>query len=320
MKTKICSYEVVLVQGHSATGESEVVYEGGPVWYPVLPMAWDNDVDSVLATVATAFLLLLPMQIRSKTLLYAAPEKRRIVLVWALLVFAGLICALINSAYVYLNAVPQVRFCPVDKEDILPLNSPGVDNKVEPWDGQDWHRWNRTVTKYFVDGTGPGPVATKCFYPCLGTSWPLRESSDINVVERSFGNITDTNVGIGVFFAAYLIIGAFTISSLTVAFLVSFPSIPTEWRPLDISSSIQGIRTVWYPGYCEGKNTTDTAVPPVQMHRWGGTWRTALRLWVIYNLIVAKYLAPVVTVGFLVSMEWLMWNADPGGESFRHVG
>ncbi|KAK3361594.1 hypothetical protein B0T24DRAFT_671264 [Lasiosphaeria ovina] len=317
------NYEVALVEGTSPSGqwvwEGGGGYEGGPVWFPVLPMAWDNDCDPVLAIVATAFLLFLPMQIWSKTLRHAAPAKQKIVLVWALLIFAGLIAALVNFAHVSLYAFPQVRFCPVGKEDVIPLTSPGVDDEVEQWDGVDWYRWNRTVTGYFVSGKGPGPAAAECFCPCFGTSWPLRESSDINVVEHSFGDVTETNIGIGIWFSAYVVVSAFTISSLTVALLANLPPVPAEWRLLDISSSIQSIRMVWYPRCRQGKGR-NIVVPPVEMHLWGKIWRTALRLWVVYNLFIARYLAPLVAVAFITSIEWIMWEADPGGESFQHVG
>ncbi|KAK4220733.1 hypothetical protein QBC38DRAFT_493584 [Podospora fimiseda] len=308
-------YEVVLVQGHSADGYWEPAYQDGPVWYPILPMAWDADVDAVLAIVATAFLLLLPMQIWSKTLRYAPTEKRRIVLVWALLVFAGLICALVNFAYVWLWAFPQLRFCPVDKEDVLPLTGPGLDDNVEPWDGSDEYRWNRTLTDYFVYGNRSGPVATECFYPCFGTSWPLRQKSDILVLEGDTGVVSDSSSSIGIWFlfTGYLVVGIFTISSLTVAFLVSFSFIPSSWRPLDIPASTRGILSLW--SNCPGNNARDT-----EMRMWDKLWRTAVRLWILGNVFVARYLAPIVTVGFIVSMEWIMWTADPGVESFRHVG
>ena len=49
-------------------------------------------------------------------------------------------------------------------------------------------------------------------------------------------------------------------------------------------------------------------------------WWTGLRVWIFYNLFMTKVLAPVVAIGFVVSIEWIMWKADPGGESFLHVG
>lgn len=129
--------ETVFVQGRSETGVEEPARSDGPVWMPVLPMAWDNDTDPVLAIVGTAFLLLLPMQIWSRTLRDAGTLRKRIVLAWALLLFAGLIAALVSVAYVYFYAFPQVRFCPMHEADALPLTSPGVPDGVEPWDGLD---------------------------------------------------------------------------------------------------------------------------------------------------------------------------------------
>ena len=72
MRTKlipsdIANWMVVLVSG--TAGPSGGVDGTGinPLWLPVIPMAWDNDGDPVLAIVGTAFLVLLPMQIWSNT-------------------------------------------------------------------------------------------------------------------------------------------------------------------------------------------------------------------------------------------------------------
>lgn len=299
------NHEVVLVQGTSITGQEEPARENGPVWMPVLPMAWENDADPVLAIVGAAFLLLLPMQIWSKTLKRAKAEHKRVVLAWALLLFAGLIAALVNAAYVTLVAFPQVRFCPMDRADRSPLSNPDVDEGIEAWDNKDWYRWNRTVTKHFVDGNTTGPLATVCYYPCFGTSWPLRDSSEIYVVEGWYGAASDADVGIGLLFGVYLAVGMFTASSLTVASLSNISCIRANWRPLDVKSSLHNIRDTW----CSGTLSV-----------LGKSWRISLRLWIFYNLIVARFLSPLILTGFVVTMEWYMWTADLGGESFKHVG
>ena len=187
----------------------------------------------------------------------------------------------------------------------MPLTSPGVDDGVEPWDNLDRYRWNRTVTNHFVHGSKSDPTTTDCFYPCFGTSWPLRSNSEIYVVDWSVGYLIETNVGLGALVTAYVLVSVFTASSLTIASLVDIPSIPKNWRPLDIPSSIENIRRTW---------------SATEMHLWDKMWRSCLRLWIPYNLVVARVLSPIVIATFIITIEWVIWNADPGGESFEHVG
>jgi hypothetical protein len=305
----VANYEVALVQGASPTGRITDDPVGddaaAPVWMPILPMAWDNDTDPALAIVATAFFLLLPMQVWSETLRRAGTRQKQIIFAWAFLLFAGLIAALIATAYVFFHAFPQVRFCPTDSAESLPLTSTGVSDNIPAWDGTDRYRWNRTVADYFVHKSGTGPTATECFYPCFGTSWPLRERAEIYVVESSFGQALENNLGHAVLLATYAVVAIFTAASVTVACLANMSSIPPDWRPLDIQAATVHIKTSW--------NTRDKSL-------WGRLWRFSLRVWVFCNLIVARILSPFVIVGFIGAIEWYMWTVDPGGESFVHVG
>lgn len=72
LRTKLVSQQlvredmVVLINGTSNTGYNDGS-DSSTLWLPVLPMAWDNDDDPVLAIVGTAFLALLPMQLWSTT-------------------------------------------------------------------------------------------------------------------------------------------------------------------------------------------------------------------------------------------------------------
>jgi hypothetical protein len=302
----INNYEVVLVQGQSASGRyGDYWTDHDPVWVPVLPMAADNDADPVLAIVGTAFLLLLPMQIWSRTLRTATTQRRRVVLAWALLLFAGLIAALINVAYSLGFIFPQLRFCPMDREDPLPLTSPGVDDGVQDWDYMDRYRWNRTVADHFVHGNRSGPVSTACFYPCFARSSPLRDRADIYVVEWGYGEIIDTSIGIGVVVAAYVMVSLFTACSLTVASLANIACIPRNWRTLNVKSSTENIRGTWF-------------APALSSS--GRAWRVSLRLWIFYNLVVARWLSFPIILAFVCHIEWLILTADPGAESFNLIG
>ncbi|KAH8904488.1 hypothetical protein BR93DRAFT_930520 [Coniochaeta sp. PMI_546] len=289
----LANYEVVRVEGTSPSGSAEDVYTNvaGSAWIPVLPMAWDNDDDPVVAITGCAFLLLLPMQIWSKSLEQAQLRRKGVVLAWAVLLFAGLIAGLVNEAYLSLYAFPQVRFCPMDREDALPFVNPGFEVGVPPWDYVDWYRWNRTIRDYFIDGTGPGPVGLSCFYPCFGTSWPLRDTSEIYAVQSGYGAIFDGDVGYGLLFVVYVLVGASSVSSLTVALLLHLPHIRDNWRPLGIRSSFDNLKAAW----------RSTFLSP-----WGRAWRAVLRLWIMWNLFVAKVLAPIIIIEFVVTFEWII--------------
>ena len=95
-------------------------------WLPVLPMAWDNDVDPILTVVGAAFLVLLPMQMWSQTLRETKPKS--ILVLWSFLLFIGMICASVAQAYVTFYSFPQLRFCPPNRHELLPLINNGAHN------------------------------------------------------------------------------------------------------------------------------------------------------------------------------------------------
>src|SRR3954453_14279399 len=80
---------------------------------PIWPMAWDEDCDSVLAIVGTAFLLMAPMVIWSGAFHQAIqkPRNQPIFAGWFLLLLIGLIGGIVNEAHVDLWTVNQFRFC-----------------------------------------------------------------------------------------------------------------------------------------------------------------------------------------------------------------
>jgi hypothetical protein len=96
------NWQAVLVAGTTKTGllETASTAWNSPVWLPVLPMSWDSDGDPVLNIVGSTFLLLLPMQIWSRTFEQAGLVQKRVVFTWGLLLLMGLISALVNEAYV----------------------------------------------------------------------------------------------------------------------------------------------------------------------------------------------------------------------------
>ena len=206
------SHMRVLVEGQSNSGYDDGV--DGALWLPVLPMVWDSDTDAALAITGTAFLALLPMQIWSKT--FRQSGAKPVLVLWSGLLLIGIICGLIDEAYVSFNYFLQLRFCPPGLNDTLPLTNSGSDNVGASWNGYDEYYWNTTAYDYFANSTGLQP--NSCLYPCFGTSWPLRDPTEILV-----DTIYDQNTELAyyyqfwwLFFAVYLVVGTSTLSSLTI--------------------------------------------------------------------------------------------------------
>jgi hypothetical protein len=80
------NYEVVIV-GNDMNGQLQL---------PVLPIAWDSDIDAILAIVGVAFLVVAPMQAFSRT--FKRAEGKAAFFLWSLLLLAGMICAFISEA------------------------------------------------------------------------------------------------------------------------------------------------------------------------------------------------------------------------------
>jgi hypothetical protein len=143
-------------------------------------MVYEADADALLTIAGFAFLCLLPIQVRSKTLRQAKPGNKNIVLAWSVLLFLGLVSAfMIDIYYTIWASFPQLRFCPPDQEDTLPIFSNGPPTGAESWDGKDWYRWNRTIRYHFIFRNSSALFPNNCIYPCSEFSWPLRDPTDI---------------------------------------------------------------------------------------------------------------------------------------------
>jgi hypothetical protein len=140
----IDNYEVVLVGGSTQNGSwvwpTEDTWLDTGLWLPLLPGAWDSDCDAVLAITGVAFLVLAPMQNWSVT--FKASRKKTILLLWGLLLLAGMIAALFNEAQITFYSFPQLRFCPLDLNDTLPLMNAAPNSIGGEWDGINRYRWN----------------------------------------------------------------------------------------------------------------------------------------------------------------------------------
>lgn len=305
MRTKLVpkyvleNYEVILVSGRSPTGSS-VYSTAEELWLPVLPMAWDSDGDAVLAVVGVAFLIIAPMLTWSKT--FKNSEGKAVLLLWSLLLLAGMICALVNEAYITIWTFPQLRFCPLHQSDNLPMTNGGAESVGGVWDRESWYHWNETVSKYFSNSTSK--LSTLCIYPCFETEWPLRDSTEItaHVGANAISTITAYNS----IFAVYVIVCSSGLSSLTIFLVNTFASasllriknfnyLKKQWEEVFRSRPIFGLNTARRAGMA--------------------LYVTWLQLVNIY----AKILSPIAPVLLVLYAEWIMWYDQPG-EDFRHVG
>ena len=326
----IADWMVVQVSGTSGpTGE----FDGTGIdslWLPVIPMAWDNDGDPVLAIVGTAFLVLLPMQIWSNT--FKQSRTKSVLYLWSGTLLMGTLCALINAAYVDLAAFTQLRFCPPGMNDTIPLTNGGIDNVGMDWaHANDPYYWNTTVYNYFRNATTRNPNI--CLYPCFSTSWPLRDPTEITVQDNSTGSVADSNLGWWLFVAIYIAVSSSALSLLTI-FAIEFarqPSTHFQSRArssqLKIFSTIKKqfagramrrVGTVWRDFFARG----DRALAKVKMTAPTMN-RLLVSVWNLYVLCIylyAKYVSPVTVLLFVIWIEWYIWTNDPPAENFRHIG
>lgn len=316
------NFEVVRVEGVSANGTAwywddnsgEWVYTiDNSLWLPVLPMAWDSDVDATLAIVGTAFLVLLPMQIWSTTL--REYRLKIIIWLWGALLLMGMISALISVQYVNFWYFPQLRFCPHGANDSLPMMNDGTQNVGGVWDGYDWYHWNRTIEQQFMSNKSTEVLSNICIYPCFDFDWPLRDNTDVLVVE-DINDFSSSNAFFVLLVVCYALVTSTGLSSLTIAILSGLPkrlkfgelrphSSQEALRPWLIRRQVQRIRETWGD------------------HRLSWTKRILQPVLFTYFLVIYIYtflISPLVVLFFVGFMEGTIWGTDYGGESFYHVG
>lgn len=310
-------YQVVLAEGEAPDGlygDMSMTQPNAPLWLPIIPMAWDNDCDPTLLITGVAFLLLLPMYNFSKTLKKVSPEKRAIIALWALLLFAGLIAALVNYAYVFYWSFPQLRFCPVDQADDLPLQNNGAPSVTRPWDHQDWYLWNRTVQDYFVFKNTSFRATTTCLYTCFDTSWPLRDPTDIQVVSSNVGGQFNSTSMLDFQFAVYVMVGYAAAGCMTLALMEKLSCIPARWRIFNLAKAWRALLSV----ADELRFATHTKFNCKRAFSKLG--EMILLSWIVTVIIYSSVLSFLALIAFVVYYEWEIADSDPGGESFRHIG
>ena len=328
----IADWMVVLVSGTAGPSGEFDGTGNHPLWLPVIPMAWDNDGDPVLAIVGTAFLVLLPMQIWSNT--FKRSNTKSVLYLWSATLLMGTLCALINAAYVDVAAFTQLRFCPPGLNDTIPLTNGGVDNVGRDWaQANDAYYWNATVYNYFRHNTTNYPNI--CLYPCFSTSWPLRDPTEITVQANSTGSVADSNLGWWLFVAVYIAVSSSALSLLTI-FAIEFsrqsPTQPRSGAQMSqlrfqsvinpavhlVERAIGTVGTAWRKYFA----SRDPALTRVRRTA-PSVNRPLVLVWNFYVACIylyAKYVSPVVVLLFVIWIEWYIWTNDPPAETFRHIG
>jgi hypothetical protein len=288
------NYEAVLIDGPSQTGRLEQASPDGPVWLPVLPMVYEPDADAVLAIVGFAFLCLLPMQVRSKTLRNVKPEQKTIVLVWRILLFVGIISALLVDIFVTIWFFPQLGFCPPDQADTLPMFSNGPPVGLKSWDRTDWYRWNRTVSDHFIFNNSSVVFPNDCIYPCSEFPWPIRDPTDIIIVHHSLSDNAPISAEfvVALYIAACVVVGLFAGATITV---LCIRRVSARFQDVGVRTVVKEFRKAWssrdYSGVC------------------------------ILTLVTFAQWPSIITCLFFIAVkEYSLWWGGLQEQTFRHIG
>lgn len=326
--------EKVQVQGNWTP-----TYEGSPLgythyagnsqlWLPLIPMVYDRDADPVLTIVGTAFLILLPMQIWSSTV-RSAREKGLLVL-WGLLLFMGLVCALINEDFVQFWYYNQLRFCPPDREDQLPFPNV-IDNDKKhaqhyqdfagPWKPGNFHRWHQVIGDVFVHkNRSMAEFPNACIYPCFEFNrWPVRDSQDIWAgPPRDWGNFNPTT-WLYLLIVAYILVILSCLSSMTVLVVMWWPRLD-HWKNVRPAGVFSRARSLWNT---DGASHSDEENPDARLK--DGLFRRVRRrvfvVWMVCVYFFAFVISPLAVTFFVVFFEWKLWEFDrEGRETMNHIG
>lgn len=114
----------------------------------------------ILAIVGTAFLVVLSMQIWSNT--FKKSDAKAVSFLWSGLAQSVLLSMRPFAGY-STSAIPQLRFCPPNLNDTLPLNSGSANDFDARQHAMDPYYWNRTLWATFQNSSGRNSNA--CLYP-----------------------------------------------------------------------------------------------------------------------------------------------------------
>lgn len=247
----------------------------------------DQDVDGVFAVVGAGYLAILPLAVSTSA--FRTSGARPILLLWSLLMLAGMICGTVNFyAFDQTSSGPfhQYRFCPPDVQDELPIV--GMPPQVLH------STWNESVWAFFNSSHRQGKLF--CFYPCLASDQFLRSQPDTEV--HLFPDPKDDPSSYTLWLVFENMLKG--IMPLTVIFgAIIFLFQVLGYLPDSNGSSLSG-----YSSLCENWKSPS--------RRWQDSMLLGLQL---YSLV----LVPLFFVLFIAFMEWSI-SLGPPSESPNHVG
>jgi hypothetical protein len=201
----------------------------------VKALATDLDTDAALAIVGTGFLIVIPMALWSAQFRHSGAVP--ILVLWIILMFVGMLCSMavlygVNGSGT--GPLLQHRFCTPGYNEAFPFSgdpAPLVNNN-----------WNETVWNYFANSTMNPP---SCIYPCLSTTYFLRQPGDLHVVK-----FVEIEAPSPLYWGMYILAAViWSCVPLTIIFSITIlvlrmrghrstsPSIPLHYRPLSLKLS-----------------------------------------------------------------------------------
>jgi hypothetical protein len=241
-------------------------------------MVWDSDVDAVLAIVGVSFLVIAPMQAWSST--FNKSEAKAILLLWSLLLFIGMVCALIADEYIWVVGFPQLRFCPLTSNDTLPITNSASGDPTILWDPYDIYQTNRTLAKYFANSTNG--LATSCIYSCFGYTSSLRDPTDIVAKPLELVTSSTSTMTWTFYVTVYFLVCSSGISSLAIFFMQRSKRIWT------ISKTYQNFQQKWELARDSHRSSRFTTVLKILVLLW--------YLWLHLLNIYARALSPIAVL------------------------
>jgi hypothetical protein len=139
----------------------------------VTAIAQDLDNHGTIAILGAGLLATFPVAMFSTQFRHSGAVPALIL--WIFLLYVGFVCSVISNFEPNRStsgSIPQYRFCSPGYKDTLPFS--GTPARIIN------NNWNQTIWTYFTNPTVNSP---NCIYPCLSSTYFLRQPGDIHVVK-----------------------------------------------------------------------------------------------------------------------------------------
>ena len=288
------SHADVLVEGKTMSSAPDT--EDNTIWVRLFASVLDSDSEAVWTIVTTTCLVLFPIRLWSSTL--QGRQYTLLVSLWAMTMFVGLMAAIAFFVITpsFLTSGSEMRFCPVDRNDTLPLT---IQDPTDPYqysvgfDREDIYGWNRTIADYFVHRNLSFHPPNAYIYPCLSSFPRLRDLSEAHVTP----SLSEHRVGKKKY--TWIIVLPAMASTLTTVLLLSGPDSSIFFVKFHIK--IFGFKKHF------GTVPTDEYSHRVFV---------ILAIAFLYTVLVS----PIAILGNVIYMERWLWITNSEAEGFHHIG